>query len=121
MTTKIDNTFRSKVMKAAHKIFAKSYKNHTLANWSKALKRAWKWAKENLIKSDPRILGEVIRETAKAIQIEADVYCHVRGSIFKKIWLPKSQVKEILEDRVIVSAWIKSQKEAELHRSCSFM
>lgn len=41
-------SLQSKVMKAAWKIFREGYKHHTMANWSKALRRAWAWAKETL-------------------------------------------------------------------------
>lgn len=43
-----NNNIRSKVMKAAWKIYRKSYKVKSMSNWSKALKRAWAWAKETL-------------------------------------------------------------------------
>jgi hypothetical protein len=46
---KTTNEIRSKVMKAAWTIYRK-YKVQSMANWSKALKKAWKWAKENLYK-----------------------------------------------------------------------
>jgi hypothetical protein len=42
---KTTKNIKSKVMKAAWTIYRK-YKAQNMTNWSKALKRAWKWAKE---------------------------------------------------------------------------
>ncbi len=50
MTTQINNNFKSKVFKAAHKIYNKRYKIKSTANWSKSLVKAWNWAKDKLIK-----------------------------------------------------------------------
>jgi len=57
--TKINNQFRSKVMKAAGTMYAKC-KHKTSKNWASSLRRAWKWAKEKLMA--PAVQGFAYRE-----------------------------------------------------------
>jgi len=45
---KTTTNIKSKVMKAAWTIYRK-YKVQSMTNWSKALKKAWAWAKKKLV------------------------------------------------------------------------
>ena len=49
------SNLKSKIMKAAHKMF-KKYKNKTSTNWSKSLVKAWRWAKDVLV--NPSVNGK---------------------------------------------------------------
>jgi hypothetical protein len=82
---------QSKVMKAAWKIFKKRYKVKSMKNWSKSLKRAWSWAKQNLIKK--RVVGEILKETEKAILMSCVVE-EGANRYMMKVWFPKSQIEE---------------------------
>lgn len=102
---------KSKVMKAAWTIYRK-YKNATMANWSKALKRAWKWAKDKLYPKPERtvLVTNIAKETAKAICATVQVVCvHTDNYFSKDIWIPKSLMRN---DEVV--AWFASKKESEI-------
>ena len=117
--TKIDNIFKSKVFKAAGKIFNK-YKVKSLKNWSKALTRAWAWAKQKLVAPVFAFHGEVLAETEKAVKFSANTYCHLAGDISTTIWLPKSQILKMEESRIVVTEWIKRAKAEELRLDRKF-
>jgi hypothetical protein len=107
--TKIDNTFKSKVFKTAGKIFAKGK-----LSWSKSLVKAWAWAKKTLLKPQAFIKGQIQKETAKAVALTTEIYCHVKGVTAAVVWLPKTQILEIRQDGVAVTDWIYNAKSHEL-------
>jgi len=82
---KVTNEIRRKVMKAAGTIYAKM--ERTAANWSKALKKAWAWARKTLLTVANQgvevIAYDSYKETAKAICIDG-------------IWFPKSQIIDVV-------------------------
>ena len=104
----------SKVMKAAWTIYRK-YKKQTLENWSKALKKAWKWAKETIINRGIRVNG-FLKETEKAILVSANLVCCITDqSVAANFWCPKS----IINDNCIPS-WFLTKKEEELASNHSY-
>ncbi|HPM11689.1 MAG: hypothetical protein LC101_01425 [Flavobacteriales bacterium] len=84
----INNEFRSKVMKAAWKIFRKR-------NWNfgTCLRRAWEFCKANILESDHKIY-EIVKETERAILAVIDSrYDHVREEdVDITMWVPKSVI-----------------------------
>lgn len=105
---KIDNTFRSKVMKAAWT----SFNGGKSANFSKALKSAWAWAKRTLREYAVQ-LGEVVRETEKAVLVRFEGFTVTGDDKQIDFWFPKSQVN--FEEGTIAK-WIFDQKRDELRR-----
>src|SRR5690554_5090025 len=82
---------KSKVMKAAWTIFRKEGVR-TMEAWSKALTRAWAWAKKTFPSQPQGISGfHVVRETDKAICVAASLVCYVTDqSTRSNVWVPKS-------------------------------
>lgn len=109
MKAKVTNQIRSKVLKAAWKIYTKRYKVRSIENWSKALKRAWEWAKEVLLTIKGVTNYTVIRETEKAICIAGELYCVVTDqSVRSNLWIPKSLVKD-----GVIADWFFEKKVEE--------
>lgn len=91
MTTSRKNTL-SKIMKAAWTIYREGTQT-----WSEALKAAWIWGKKKFIE-DVTKLGEIIKETAKAVYavVGASLYFDYKTDeqkvLLKKMWIPKSLI-----------------------------
>ena len=95
-------------MKAAWTIFRKEGVR-TMEAWSKALTRAWAWAKKIL--AEPAGLADyhVVKETAKAILVKATLVCYTTDqSVAANQWIPKSVIKNR-----IIPQWILGRKEEE--------
>lgn len=97
--------FLSKVMKAAWTIYRKGGKT-----FSQSLKKAWKWAKKNLVEQPATTVQRslpfsIIRESAKAYQFNAVAECH--GGLYQEIdfWLPKSAIENVTGTGVVVKNW----------------
>lgn len=105
---------RSKVMKAAWTIYRK-YKVQNMANWSKALVRAWAWAKEKLVSND--ITGySIVRETEKAICIAGQLSCYVTDQVVKSnLWIPKSLIND-----GAIAEWFYNKKITEAVENHSY-
>ncbi len=88
MTT-INNSFKSKVMKAAWT----SIRNGFSATMSEALFSAWAWAKKNLVEKFKNI-HSIEKETEKAIlAVVGFKFNHVLEATQKiTMWVPKSLV-----------------------------
>jgi hypothetical protein len=101
---KVTNQIRSKVMKAAHTI-ARTRLNSI--GWAECLKRAWAWAKENLLEDLTSIVsGDFVRETEKAICIA--ITGSSFGSKFAKTynkWIPKSVIVDQAGPNYFVKSW----------------
>ena len=106
---------KSKVMKAAWTIFKKEGKR-TMEAWSKALKRAWAWAKKTL--AEPAGLSDyhVMRETAKAILVRATLVCYITDqSVASNQWIPKSVIQN-----GVIPQWLINRKEEEARSQHSY-
>ena len=80
-----------------------------MAGWSEALKRAWAWAKKTFAQSAGLANYTVVRETAKAILVSADLVCVVTDQSRKADqWIPKSVIQN-----GIIPDWILRRKEEE--------
>lgn len=102
-------------MKAAWTIFRK-YKDQTMSNWSKALVRAWKWAKTTLMQPQGVSVFSIIRETEKAICVSASLVCVVTDQAIKNnIWVPKSIINS-----GVIPVWFISKKEQEAKSNHSY-
>ena len=92
---KVTNTHKRKIMKAAWTIIRKE-----AVCLSIALKRAWAWAKKNILAEKPKhflVMGDQIKSTDKAYLIEVgDMY---------KVWIPKSLYVCQYESYHVVPAW----------------
>lgn len=110
---------KSKVMKAAWTIFRK-YTKQTMANWSKALKRAWKWAKESLgtAKVFDLYYEHVMKETDKAVQVKVDTKIASGCYSSKFIWIPKSLISSSDRDTFELPIWfgMKLVDKGQLNR-----
>lgn len=103
MTT-IDNTFRSKVFKAAWT----SLRNGRSENLSDALKSAWAWAKKTLVDTGVDFY-QTVKETAKAICIKGYLVCvNTDQAISKNLWIPKSLIKN-----GVIPTWFFNKKVSE--------
>ena len=107
---------KSKVMKAAWTIFRK-YAKQTVANWSKALKKAWAWAK-NKAKENAGVSGfEVLRETAKAVCVKGFLICTSTDQTRRaNIWVPKSLITD-----GAIAGWFFNKKVNELKSESSYI
>ena len=105
MTT-VNNTFRSKVMKAAWT----SFRNGRSSNFSESLKSAWAWAKRTLVEKSVEINGKIRRETEKAVAITITFVCvHTDQAVNRLMWIPKSLVRN-----GAVSEWFFNKKIEEM-------
>ena len=90
---KVTNETRAKVMKAAWTIFRKDSKK----TWSESLKKAWAWAKKNLLKPEVVvILGDALKFSAKAVLYSINGY---------QYWIPKSVIVEETAGGCILKSW----------------
>jgi len=66
----------------------------------------------------PKILATVIRETEKALQIEA-TYKHMNSGAEKvwKTWVPKSHARVVRDNAVELSSWLANKIDREI---CEF-
>ena len=104
MTTS-NNTFKSKVFKAAWT----SLRNGKSKNMSQALKSAWAWAKKTLIEPIGVTSYHIVRETEKAVCIAGQLACYVTDQVVKSnLWIPKSLVKNST-----IPQWIFDKKVEE--------
>ena len=89
------NSFKSKVFKAAWKIVRESE-----ATMSEALRKAWAWAKNNVVEFVE--VGRVVRETEKAVlAVVKEKFCHIRCEVVEVTgWVPKS-----LYNNGLVPSW----------------
>lgn len=111
MTT-INNTFRSKVMKAAHT----SFRNGKSKTWSQALMSAWAWAKRTLIETAIDISNKIVRETEKALSINVTFFCYSTDqSVTRMMWIPKSLV-----NNGNVAPWFFEKKLTEMKAEFSY-
>jgi hypothetical protein len=102
--TKI-NQLRSKVMKAAWTIYRKG----DAKTWSKAMIKAWKWAKKQQAAVVDMDGVFVDRETAKAVAYKVLITCpHTGRERIAMAWVPKSMIV----DNTIPS-WLAEKKLAE--------
>lgn len=106
----INNTFRSKVMKAAWT----SWRNGRSNTWSEAMKSAWVWAKRTLIEKGIEIAGKIRRETEKAVAISITFVCvHTDQEVDRLMWIPRSLVANNK-----VAEWFFTKKIEEM--KCEF-
>jgi hypothetical protein len=84
----------SKVMKAAWTIFRKGG-----VNFSKALKKAWAWAKKKGMTNAPAafqvkpiLQGGLIKETAKAMCLRVGTISRCGHESATNVWIPTSQI-----------------------------
>jgi len=102
MTT-INNTFKSKVMKAAWSSIRKGF----ASNLSQALASAWKWAKKTLVEKVIVFQGCLERTTDKA-----QLWSVCVGMRHEEKWIPKSAILKITEhvgsyNMVTLASWFK--------------
>lgn len=110
------NSTKSKVMKAAWTIFRK-YAKKTMANWSKALKKAWAWAKKKNQENSDVSGFEIIRETAKAVCVRGFLICtSTDQSRRADMWVPKSLI-----NNNAIAGWFFNKKVAELKAESSYI
>ena len=87
-----------------------------MENWSKALIKAWAWAKKTLIHPEGISLYSKVRETEKAICVSASLICVVTDQVIKNnIWVPKSIIKS-----GVIPSWFISKKEQEAKSNHSY-
>jgi hypothetical protein len=106
MTT-INNTFKSKVFKAAWT----SIRNGKSANLSQALTSAWAWAKRTLVSNGIDISAKISKSTEKAVAISINFVCvHTDQVVSRLMWIPKSLVNNAGE----VAEWFFNKKIEEM-------
>jgi flagellar hook-basal body complex protein FliE len=109
----INNTFRSKVMKAAWT----SFRQNRMKGFAAALKSAWAWAKRTLLKAEKAaqdvvcIAGAVCRETEKAVAINVKFECATTNKVLsRQAWIPKSMINRNGE----IPEWFYAKKVNEI-------
>lgn len=76
--------------------------------FAEALRQAWAWVKSEV--DNWLALGEIVRETAKAVMVDVGLDTF-QGYVKASVWFPKSQIKNNK-----VPKWLHQEKVAELQR-----
>ena len=112
---KNSKNLKSKAMKAAWTIFRK-YAKQTMANWSKALRKAWAWAKRKIQQNSDVSGFEIIRETAKAVCVKGFLICTATDQSRRaNIWVPKSLITD-----GEIAGWFFNKKVNEVKSETSY-
>jgi len=105
---KTTKNIKSKVMKAAWTIYRK-YKVQSMTNWSKALRKAWNWAKEKFSNPQGITNYNIVKETEKAICVAGQLACYVTDQVVKSnLWIPKSLITD-----GVIAQWFFDKKVDE--------